>query len=118
MGSISSTSEPSNPFCLGHYQAQRLPLIYASSPWIALLKLKKKKVFFPGKAGVPAIMTIADHNKCTTNLPSKEIKDYGKEERGTNLLNHIDHAKQSPHFAASDPQARRGEVTAHLPATE
>ena len=77
-------------------------------PMDSFAKVKEKKVFFSGKAGVPAIMTIADHNKCTTNLPSKEIKDYGKEERGTNFLNHTDHAKQSPHFAASDPQARRG----------
>ena len=37
-----------------------------------------RKSFFSGKAGVPVIMTIADHKKCTTNLSSEEIKKGGE----------------------------------------
>lgn len=52
------------------------------------------------------ISSTADPTKCTSNPPSEERKDSGKEERRMNFLNHTGHAEQSPRFAANDPSLR------------
>lgn len=64
------------------------------------------------------ITTSADHKKCTYKPSSEEMKDSGKEERDVNFLNRTAHAALGLRFAANDPAALRGEVTAQLPATE